>query len=81
MAHNTPQIGTITYNAAEACFEALVTLHTATGLQRIAASCDAPLTASEDRIENALWADALARADDPAVLRSQIETVELPQAA
>ncbi|WP_121634040.1 hypothetical protein [Tropicibacter alexandrii] len=77
------QIGEITYNCAEGCFEALVTFHTTQGPHRVAARCNAPLTAEFDELSDGLLTDALTRFARPDALQSWLraEDAELPRAA
>ncbi len=50
----------ISYNAAEECFQALVTLHEPTGPVRVAADFRAPLTAPDALVEQGLVQSAYA---------------------
>lgn len=77
------QISEITYNCAEECFEALVTFHTSYGPHRVAARCDAPLTAEFEDLSDGLLQDALASFAQPDRLQSwlKVEETVLPHAA
>ncbi|CUH79940.1 hypothetical protein [Tropicibacter naphthalenivorans] len=77
------QIGDVSYNAADECFEALVTFHTDHGPRRVAASYCAPLTASFERVSAGIWNAALDRLDRPEAMQSRMmgHDATLPQAA
>ena len=77
------QIGEITYNCAEECFEALVTFHTTYGPHRVASRFEAPLTAEFEELSDGLLQNALASFARPDRLQSwlMIEDSVLPHAA
>lgn len=66
-----PRIDEIRYNAAEECFEALVTLNTREGAMRIASTYSAPLTAEFEEVSNGLLASALRAEAAPGTMKSR----------
>ncbi|EIE50781.1 hypothetical protein AL036_08485 [Salipiger aestuarii] len=73
MAQSHAQIGNLTYNAATAQHEALVTFHTAGGRVRVAASVDAPLDADPEVVRRQLISDAMLGCREPDRLRSRLK--------
>ena len=51
----TPRIDQVRYNAAEQCFEALVTVVTPQGLLRVASQYAAPVTTDFEEAARGLW--------------------------
>lgn len=76
MQNAMPRIDDIRYNAAEECFEALVTLNTREGAMRVASSYPAPLTAEFDEVSKGLLQAALRGRKAPDVMKSRAP--ELP---
>ncbi len=74
MTSGHAQIGNLTYNAATARHEALVTFHTEDGRLRVAASTDAPLDAEADDVRRMLISDALRGQREPDRLRSRLKS-------
>lgn len=72
MAQGHAQIGNLTYNAATAQHEALVTFQTAEGRLRVAASVDAPLDAEPEVLRRQLISDAMLGHRQPDRLRSRL---------
>ncbi|MBN7784344.1 hypothetical protein JYP51_05395 [Ponticoccus gilvus] len=71
MQNGSPRIDEIRYNAAEECFEALVTLNTIEGAMRIASAYPAPVTAEFEEVSNGLLRNALRNRTAPEALRSR----------
>lgn len=75
----TPRIHDVRYNAAEQCFEALVTLHTPAGRVRVASQFAAPLHADFEAASRGLLNAALIALSDKAALKSrQMKTPIVP---
>lgn len=72
MCESTSRIEQVRYNAAEQCFEALVTLHTDTGAVRVASRYAAPLSAEYEDVTEKLHEDALRKRDADGALKSRI---------
>lgn len=66
------QIGEVRYNAAEQCFEALVTFHTDAGRVRVVADFPAPITTDFETASRGLWQAALDRLERPGALQSRL---------
>lgn len=75
MCETTTRIEQVRYNAAEQCFEALVTLHTPTGGMRVACHFNAPLTAEFGEVADGLAQDALRRSTARDALKSRLPIV------
>ncbi|MBY6004133.1 hypothetical protein KUV62_09455 [Salipiger bermudensis] len=73
MTQSQAQIGNLTYNAADECYQALVTFHTDEGRIRVASSYAAPLDADPEEVERALISDALTAPDRPNRLRARLK--------
>ncbi|MBN9676062.1 hypothetical protein [Salipiger bermudensis] len=73
MTQSQAQIGNLTYNAADECYEALVTFHTDEGRIRVACTHSAPLDADPVDVERALISDALIGQDSPNRLRARLK--------
>lgn len=73
MTQSQAQIGNLTYNAADECYEALVTFHTDEGRIRVACSHSAGLDADPVDVERALISDALIGQDSPDRLRARLK--------
>ncbi len=73
MTQSQAQIGNLTYNAADECYQALVTFHTDEGRIRVASSFSAPLDAAPEEIERGLLSDALTGQDQPDRLRARLK--------
>lgn len=71
----TPRVEQIRYNAAEECYEALVTIADAQGAMRIAASHATAMDAGYDEVEAGLIADALRNRAARSALRSTTPSV------
>lgn len=77
MIQSHAQIGNLTYNAGEECYEALVIFHTDEGRLRVASSFHAPLDASEERVRRGLLANAMKTRNSSEGLRARL----MPRAA
>lgn len=73
MTQSQAQIGNLTYNAADECYEALVTFHTDEGRIRVACTHSSPLDADPVDVERALISDALIGQDSPNRLRARLK--------
>ncbi|EBA05615.1 hypothetical protein [Sagittula stellata] len=71
MSDMTPRIHDVRYNAAEQCFEALVTLHTPGGRVRVASTFSAPMTTDFEAASRGLLNTALMALGDRAALKSR----------
>ena len=85
MSSHRTEITNLTYNAAEAAFEAIVTIHDGPVAARYAASLKAPLNASFKTISTGMIARALKHhtSDRPGLrarLMSDRDTLPLPAA-
>lgn len=72
MCETTTRIEQVRYNAAEQCFEALVTLHTEAGAVRVASQYAAPLSAEYEDVTEKLYEDALRKNAAHGALKSRI---------
>ncbi len=73
MQTSRTQIGDVTYNAANQCFQALVTFHTQGGRVRVAAEFESSLGEDFEVVTEGLWQDALRRRDDPHAMHARLE--------
>ena len=79
MSDMTPRIHDVRYNAAEQCFEALVTLHTPAGRVRVASQFAAPMTTEFEAASRGLLNTALIALSDKDALKSrQMKTPIVP---
>lgn len=74
-----PRIDQVRYNAAEQCFEALVTVVTPQGLLRVASQYTAPITTEFEEAARGLWMRARLRLGTPEMM--QIRLPGLPETA
>lgn len=84
MSSLTPRIDQVRYNAAEQCFEALVTVVTPQGLMRVASQYVAPITTDFETAARGLWMRARLRLGTPEMLQLRMPDVPvtaLPEAA
>ncbi|BBU53987.1 MULTISPECIES: hypothetical protein [Mameliella] len=77
----TPRIDQVRYNAAEQCFEALVTVVTPQGLLRVASQYAAPVTTDFEEAARGLWMRARLSLGTPERLQLRLPAVEMPTAA
>ncbi|WP_420326925.1 hypothetical protein [Mameliella sp.] len=77
----TPRIDQVRYNAAEQCFEALVTVVTPQGLLRVASQYAAPVTTDFEEAARGLWMRARLSLGTPERLHLRLPAVEMPTAA
>jgi hypothetical protein len=77
----TPRIDQVRYNAAEQCFEALVTVVTPQGLLRVASQYPAPVTTDFEEAARGLWMRARLSLGTPERLQLRLPAVEMPTAA
>ena len=77
----TPRIDQVRYNAAEQCFEALVTVVTPQGLLRVASQYAAPVTTDFEEAARRLWMRARLSLGTPERLQLRLPAVEMPTAA
>jgi hypothetical protein len=80
MSSLTPRIDQVRYNAAEQCFEALVTVITPQGVLRVASQFAAPITTDFEAAAQGLWMRARMHIGTPEVMRLRL-LPGLPQAA
>ena len=77
----TPRIDQVRYNAAEQCFEALVTVVPPQGLLRVASQYAAPVTTDFEEAARGLWMRARLSLGTPERLQLRLPAVEMPTAA
>lgn len=73
MSRSKTEIGEIRYNAAEQCFEALVSFHGDTGTRRVPSSFFAPLDTEFEVIGKGLMQAAKAHINRPEKMKSRLE--------
>ena len=81
MGRLPPRIDQVRYNAAEQCFEALVTVVTPQGPLRVASQYVAPITTDFDEAARGLWMRARLSLGTPEVMRLRGPQEALPNAA
>lgn len=67
------QIGDVHYNAADQCFEALITFHLNEGRVRVASQFEAPLTADFEAVSAGLWQNAVAALQRPGAMTARLQ--------
>jgi hypothetical protein len=72
MSSWTPRIDQVRYNAAEQCFEALVTVVTPHGLLRVASQYVAPISTDFETAARGLWMRARLRLGTPEMMRLRL---------
>ncbi|MBV7397445.1 hypothetical protein [Mameliella sediminis] len=77
----TPRIDQVRYNAAEQCFEALVTVVTPQGLLRVASQYAAPVTTDFEEAARGLWMRARLALGTPERMQLREPATEMPSAA
>lgn len=77
----TPRIDQVRYNAAEQCFEALVTVVTPQGLLRVASQYAAPVTTDFEEAARGLWMRARLSLGTPERLQLRLPAIEMSTAA
>ncbi|SMX39331.1 hypothetical protein [Maliponia aquimaris] len=83
MSSWNPRIDQVRYNAAEQCFEALVTVVTAQGLLRIASQYTAPITTDFEEAARGLWMRARLHLGTPEMMQLRLPGLSqaVPEAA
>ncbi len=74
-----PRIDQVRYNAAEQCFEALVTVVTPQGLLRIASQYVAPITTEFEEAARGLWMRARLSLGTPEAMQVRLPDLPAPE--
>ncbi|MGP6088463.1 hypothetical protein [Antarctobacter jejuensis] len=74
-----PRIDQVRYNAAEQCFEALVTVVTPQGILRIASQYAAPITTEFEEAARGLWIRARLRLGTPEIMQVRLPDLPAPE--